>query len=271
MPWFAVDDGFYDHPKVIGVSMAARGLWTTAGSYCAKHMTDGLISARTVRQLGGTAAQIRHLLDAGLWIEETDDQNTKHYRISGYLNANRSRVQIQNEREAARKRKAKSRGENATTSNNTEMSRRDSRPPSQFPIPSHPLPNKERGANGGEDSSPTPPLTDSLYETFPDHCQRHRHTPPGETGPCGGCKAQREANQRLADQSKDDQIALEAHRIAGIADCDYCADDGTHPYIKRSNTGGLFEYVKNCQHSDQDRQDLDEVMAFREKHGDTAA
>lgn len=67
MTWFKVDDGFYDHPKLTGVPMASRGLWVTAGSYCARHLTDGVISWRQIRSLGGTRAQVRGLVDAGLW------------------------------------------------------------------------------------------------------------------------------------------------------------------------------------------------------------
>lgn len=67
--WFKVDDAFYDHPKVARLSMAARGLWVTCGSYCARHMTDGHISRKQVRQLGGTAVQVRDLIAIGMWIE----------------------------------------------------------------------------------------------------------------------------------------------------------------------------------------------------------
>lgn len=69
MTWFRVDDGFYDHPKVVDLSMAARGLWATCGSYCGRHLTDGHISRKQVRMLGGTAAQIRDLIRNRMWIE----------------------------------------------------------------------------------------------------------------------------------------------------------------------------------------------------------
>ena len=76
MTWFKVDDSFYDHPKVVDLSMAARGLWVTAGSYCGRHLTDGHITRKRVRALAGrSAAQVRELIDAGLWTvcaEHTD-------------------------------------------------------------------------------------------------------------------------------------------------------------------------------------------------------
>lgn len=76
-----MDDGFYDHPKFEGVSMAARGLWLTCGAYCSRHLTDGVISARRVRKLGGTPAQVSALIRARLWSEFVSDLGTKCYAI----------------------------------------------------------------------------------------------------------------------------------------------------------------------------------------------
>ena len=67
MTWFRVDDSFYDHPKVLGLDMSARGLWVSAGTYCARHLTDGVISEREIRVIGGTRRQAEKLVAAGLW------------------------------------------------------------------------------------------------------------------------------------------------------------------------------------------------------------
>lgn len=69
MTWFRVDDGFYDHPKIAHLNMAARGLWVTCGSYCGKHLTDGHIARNQIRRLGGTPAQIRNLIESGVWFQ----------------------------------------------------------------------------------------------------------------------------------------------------------------------------------------------------------
>ena len=65
--WFKVDDGIHDHPKTEHLSLAAVGLWTLAGAYCSRHLTDGAISANRVGKLGGDDDLVRELLDAGLW------------------------------------------------------------------------------------------------------------------------------------------------------------------------------------------------------------
>lgn len=77
MTWFKIDDGFYDHPKVVAVldsehPAAAIACWTLAGTYCARHLTDGFISSKQLRRL---CADVDHvsgaaaLVDADLWVE----------------------------------------------------------------------------------------------------------------------------------------------------------------------------------------------------------
>src|SRR3990172_9012834 len=53
MPWFTIDDKWHSHPKVIGLSLAAAGLWAKAGSWCNDQLTDGRISLAAVKVLGG--------------------------------------------------------------------------------------------------------------------------------------------------------------------------------------------------------------------------
>jgi hypothetical protein len=70
--WFKVDDTYWRHPKVMSCSLGARGLWTTAGAYCAEHLTDGAIPAMVVYQIApGSQAAVNklagELVAAGLW------------------------------------------------------------------------------------------------------------------------------------------------------------------------------------------------------------
>lgn len=105
MVWFKVDDGFYDHPKIEDLSMAARGLWVTAGSWCGKQLTDGVISKKRVRQLGGTPAQIKGLIEAGLWIETKDDSGSIAYAFRDWFDMQPSREQIVKKREIEQQKK----------------------------------------------------------------------------------------------------------------------------------------------------------------------
>lgn len=72
MAWFKVDDAFWSHPKVLPLSLPARGLWVTAGAYCAAHLTDGFISSSVLPLITGMPARNIHrhadeLVNAGLW------------------------------------------------------------------------------------------------------------------------------------------------------------------------------------------------------------
>jgi len=73
MVWFKVDDSFYDHPKTEELSDSAVALWTRAGSYCAKHLTDGFITHRKAdRMCDNPATAITELVEAGLWEKDAD-------------------------------------------------------------------------------------------------------------------------------------------------------------------------------------------------------
>lgn len=67
MPWFNVDDGFHSHPKALATSLAARGLWVTAGSWSSAHLTDGVVPDYVLASLGGSPELAAELVAAGLW------------------------------------------------------------------------------------------------------------------------------------------------------------------------------------------------------------
>jgi hypothetical protein len=67
VPWFPVDDSFHSHPKALATSLAARGLWVTAGSWSSDHLTDGVVPVHVLASLGGTPELAAELVAAGLW------------------------------------------------------------------------------------------------------------------------------------------------------------------------------------------------------------
>lgn len=76
MPWFKVDDGFATSKPVLRIPRryrcAAIGLWTLAGTWCAKELTDGHVPAHYLEEVGTTKAIADHLVKAELWeITET--------------------------------------------------------------------------------------------------------------------------------------------------------------------------------------------------------
>lgn len=68
MPWFKVDDSFYDHPKVFDLPDSALALWTRAGCWAARNLTDGFVPASLPARLcDDPDTAVRVLVDRGLW------------------------------------------------------------------------------------------------------------------------------------------------------------------------------------------------------------
>lgn len=110
MGWVKVDDGFYDHPKFLNLSLAEIGLRSAALAYANRHLTDGRIPSGWVKRMGG-ARQASALVDAGLWLR--DDEG---YVIHDYLDWQRSADQVRElsaKRAAAGKRGGAKRAANA--------------------------------------------------------------------------------------------------------------------------------------------------------------
>ena len=105
MTWFKVDDSLYDHPKVEHLSLSAVGLWTLCGTYCARQLTDGVISHKRVGMLGGTDSLVAELVAAGLWIAVEDG-----YLFHDWGVYQPTREEVEAKRESARNRQRKHRG-----------------------------------------------------------------------------------------------------------------------------------------------------------------
>ena len=165
--WFKVDDGFYDNPKVSGIPNAAIGLWVKAGSFCSKHLTDGVITAQQVRALKGTQSQISALIRAGLWVETECDLGAKAYSFRHWFEYQPTRESVEESRqewaEKKRKSRERKRAEQAIVDNVprgvTEMSPRGTsggvtEMSGTSPVPSRPDPTRNSGEGSLQASSP---------------------------------------------------------------------------------------------------------------------
>lgn len=68
MAWFKVDDSLPGNAKMYEVPLDAIGLWVLAGAWSAQQLTDGYIPASVIPMLRGTEANVKHLLEAKLWV-----------------------------------------------------------------------------------------------------------------------------------------------------------------------------------------------------------
>lgn len=106
MTWFKVDDSFADHPKVLTLQamagwQGALALWTLAGSWASKHLTDGVIGQAVVSRLGGTEKDAELLVDCGLWERSGDG-----YKFHDWTSRNPLRTAVEAKREQTRERVA---------------------------------------------------------------------------------------------------------------------------------------------------------------------
>jgi hypothetical protein len=85
MAWVRVDDNWATHPKVMGLSLAACGLWIKALCHCNEHRTDGLIRGGAVAGLAASTPKSRlkkiveELVGAGLWVVDGLDFRVHDY------------------------------------------------------------------------------------------------------------------------------------------------------------------------------------------------
>ena len=103
MPWFKVDDGLSDHPKVLMAGNAAMGLWVRAGAWSMKHLTDGFVPAAVVALLGN-GREARALVTAGLWVDVEGG-----YRFHDWEGRQPSKEAVQRDRDAAAERQKRAR------------------------------------------------------------------------------------------------------------------------------------------------------------------
>jgi hypothetical protein len=125
MPWFMIDDGFWSHPKTVGLSDKAFRLWVRAGAYCAQHLTDGIVTRNTLAILGAKTKEADELWVAGLWDRVPDDGG---YRFHDWHEYQKSASWWRDKREKDRARQQKRRGNAARNPTTGEYAKKASEP-----------------------------------------------------------------------------------------------------------------------------------------------
>lgn len=110
MSWFKVDDKLHSHKKAARAGVAAMGLWTVAGSWCADHLTDGFVPDYIAHRLApGSADDLAMaLVDAGLWTFDEEDGD-KGWRFNDWDDYQPTRDEVEAKREQERDKKRRQR------------------------------------------------------------------------------------------------------------------------------------------------------------------
>jgi hypothetical protein len=233
MPWFNVDDGFANSKPVLRISRryrcAAVGLWTLAGSWSAKELTDGFVPDHAIEEFASTPAMAEQLVRADLWTRVAEG-----WQFNNWAKYQKTKEQVYAFRaaEAERKRKQRSGGKppgggglSRPDSDRTEPAVPPGREtPSGIPIPEPlptPIPLSVETSSGGVTEVDAP-------ENPRPHCNRH----PNENAPgsCPACGRRRKWDEAEAQRLKDDELADRRRRRAAIDACLLCDAGGMRDF-----------------------------------------
>jgi hypothetical protein len=99
LSWLKIDDGFSEHPKVDALTDRAHRIHVDALCYCSRNLTDGQLTAVTVRGVKArrraTQKHIDELVGAGLWVPYKDG-----YLVKAFLEYNPTAAEVKEKRAA---------------------------------------------------------------------------------------------------------------------------------------------------------------------------
>jgi hypothetical protein len=224
-PGFNVDLDFADSKEVMSIPrrhrLAAVGLWTLCGTWSAKKLQDGYVSAEVLKMYGATRPVVESLIASTLW--KPADAGAVWFTNWPRWQRTRDEVASYRQSEAARKKAARDAAKNTATSGEGETSARTSagRPQdvrAEAGDPSTKTENRElrEVKLGGEVTS----VGAGVDEPPPRTCPRH---PDGTEIPCGACANARRKhddwqNSRSLAAVNDRQAELDARK--NCPDCD---------------------------------------------------
>lgn len=165
MAWARVDDGWWCHPKVMRLSLAARGLWASALSWSC-HQRYDTVPDRFLLMVEADPELAGELVDAGLW--EPVEGGWRIHDWEQYQELSLSEKRAQSGRKGARKRwkepeNGNSQNRDATPSENGKRMANDGKQdlPSVAnamagtqPGPSQPIPTQEKPLGADAPSEP---------------------------------------------------------------------------------------------------------------------
>jgi hypothetical protein len=205
MGWFAVDDGFDNHPKIRKAGNAAAGLFCRMGSYCSRNATEGIIPGPVARDYG-TAAQLKKLSELGMIhpfghaCDDCKQPDRGGFVMHDYLQYNRSRKEIEDARKAGVERQRKRRARLAAEAVAAETGVSGGPPPATpGATPGEPSGGvaPETPVSGKRPSSEPPVTADAAGERARTSPAQPHYVPPN-----GGTSSQQAPLDRIGDRPR---------------------------------------------------------------------
>lgn len=165
MPWFKIDDSSYSHPKFRRAGNAALGLWLRCGAYSAQHLLEGRVPGVIAKDFG-TTAQVKKLVDVGLWHatghdclrcpQPADGDYLMHDFFEGGRNSTRAQVETSRKNAADRQAKARARAAAKAAESDSAAHRGANKPQTKFnrgADKAQTIPNRGSSGSRFQDSS----------------------------------------------------------------------------------------------------------------------
>jgi hypothetical protein len=240
MAWFKVDDGFANSKPVLRIPRryraAAIGLWTLAGTWSAKELTDGFVPEYTLEDFCATPALATQLVKAELW-----EESSSGWQFLGWSKYQFTKAKVLEHREAEAEKKRKWREAKAAASDlrESKLSTGDDRvdtsgspvgtsrvSTSTRPDQTRPVPSSLNTSGGDVTNHDA-----GDAEKPPRYCPRHPNGTAGDCGPCGTARHRLEAweahrKAAEAESARKARTSAAIDRAAGIRMCDLCDSDG---------------------------------------------
>ena len=142
MAWAKIDDGWWAHPKVMELSLAASGLWARALSWSC-HQRKDTVPRRFLAMVDADDIHAKELVDAGLWIE--CDAGWRIHDWSEYQERTLSEKRAE---AGAKGGKASGEARREANGKQTEVASEADNEAGTLPVPSLPVPKPKRPPAG---------------------------------------------------------------------------------------------------------------------------
>lgn len=237
MTWTKLDDGIFDHPKMLRAGEDAANLYVRALVYCNKHLTDGRIFPEvlaTLTRRRDVAVLAQRLVDVAAWESHPDGGwivHDFHAHNPTAEEVNARRAEISRKRAEAGKRggiaSAAARSNEANPKQGASKPEATPKQPAEAngkprPVPSRPVPQSYDGAvapSPPDDAKPSPGGSDDAPAGAPAEPAkgRRRSEPrPDAAAPLPGTAAAR-AVASLVSTSRLREIVRRPHALCAAA------------------------------------------------------
>jgi len=162
MPWARVDDQWWCHPKAMGLSLAASGLWVKALSWSCAQRRD-VIPVSLVEMLGGTDVAAE-LVTAGLWVDHPDGWRIHDW--AEYQQATTSEKRAEAGRKGGMRPSPHAGKTQATSKQTASKQASNDQANEQAGVPSRPDPSQQQQNTRPANPRPQPPTRPPAVSEF---------------------------------------------------------------------------------------------------------